>query len=465
MKLPKLSLKNVLNRRIPTGFALVLLLVGLGATVFLVQKAVTTNTQATPEETPLNVTVTNITNNSFTVVFTTVANARTAVAMTDAAGNPQLFYDVRDSDNAKGGAFYGHSITVDKLEAQTTYKFTILSNAKVYKNNEHDYAITTFPKIDQEAPVQLPLKGTVNMPDATPAGDTVVVAIIDGASPVATLTNSKGEYSIPLDALRTKTGDAYYSVMNQTKVTLNYYRRTDTSRVVISYLKELTMLPNITLGQNYNFAGGKEEVQSEPEEASSFVLPTAAAVKIGQIQITIPKPNESFTDTQPEFRGTALPNSPILVIIKNAQIKEKISADARGAWSFRPTQVLPAGAQTLTIQTPDKQGFTRQLSVPFTVFASGSQVADTATPSATLAPSASPTITETPLPTISAQITTVPTQEPTLIPTEVLVASPTPATQLPPKALPPTGDISIPIIVSAFSMLFIVAGSFILFLL
>ncbi len=462
----------------PTALALVLLLVGLGATILLVQKSVTTNTHATPDETPLHVSITNVTNNAFTVTFTTVAKSRAAIAITYASGNPQLFYDVRDPENTQGGAYYGHEITVDKLEAETSYKFTILSNAQVYKDKGADYSAKTFPAINQEAPTQPALKGLVAMTDATPAGDTVVIVNIDGASPVSTLTNDKGEYTIQLDGLRTTPGDAYYSVADQTKTTLNFYRGQDSSRVVIAYLKELTMLPNVTLGQNYSFIGGSGETQSESDN-TTFVLPSPVAVKIGQIQILSPRQDESFTDTQPQFKGTALPNATVLIIVKNAQIKEKISSDSRGVWSYRSPQALPAGSQTLTIQTPDKQGFTRQLSVPFSIFASGSQVADSATPSATLTPMATPTtiiVSASPIPSLSttlsptlAQTTLTPTVTPTIFasPTHTLlaIASPTPIPQPPQQTLPPTGDISIPVIVSAFSTFFIIAGSFLLFIL
>ena len=81
--------------------------------------------------------------------------------------------------------------------------------------------------------------------------------------------------------------------------------------------------------------------------------------------------------------------------------------DAYGNWTFRPTTPAIAWEHTITMVARDVSGILRTITQSFTVFASGTQVSESATPSAT------PVVTPTSVP-IS---TPIPTSVPTIIPT------------------------------------------------
>ena len=142
-------------------------------------------------------------------------------------------------------------------------------------------------------------------------------------------------------------------------------------------------------------------------------------------------------------------------------------SDNNGSWSFRPSVPLSPGEHTITIETQDNFGILKTISQKFTVFASGAQVAESATPSATPAITITPTTTQAITPTvfISPSATPLITQIPTIAPTVVVTIPPT----IPPITIPittpaPPGSSS-SLILTSISIILIFTGSVLLFLL
>lgn len=154
--------------------------------------------------------------------------------------------------------------------------------------------------------------------------------------------------------------------------------------------------------------------------------PPSGAVNIPKI--INPEENESFKDSQPRFSGTAPRGSNVKITIESQGLVETtVQADSLGNWSYRPVSPLTPGEHTITITAPDSNGILRTITKKFRVFAQGSQVAESATPSATPTVKTSPTPTPIPpvakggttptaTPTITAGITVVPTKAPGPIP-------------------------------------------------
>ncbi len=461
--------KSIFDRRIPTVFAILLLLGGLVVTSILIQQGVFTVSQASPEDEPRNVQLVNTTDTSFTVIFTT--NSPTVAAINIQNTNPPtLVYDKRDSSGKKG--FLTHFITVTSLDPNSLYEFSILSNGKNYLDQGKLYTIKTGDKSDSKS-ATYPLAGSVLLPDGTPGADTLIIVKIPNALPIGAVTDPQGNYRISSNNIRdTQTGDLIL-LEPKTPIQITAMQKDATSQVTYDYAPGDTV-PPITLTNNYSFIAS-EETPVSTDEASLLALPTGSR-KTTSLAVTIPKPNQTFIDSRPQFRGTATPNTTVrLIITSEKNIEAQIKSDAQGNWAFRPNASIAPGTRTLTASQSQPSA---QRTVSFQILASGSQIAESATASATV----TPTVRVTLIPTVTLTPTLTPTGSVIVTPTAVLVTSvpsatvtPIPIvtptilnvviTSPPQKTIPPTGNSAFTIILTTLSVAFIVAGSAFLFML
>lgn len=455
--------KGLWSKRIPTFLAFLLLFISIWVTSFLIQKGVIFVGRATPEKTPREVLISNITDSSFTVTFETLEKTVAAVSIEEKNNPPFIVFDDRNKRTDEQKPFYSHYITVPDLKPKTTYEFTILSDGETYLNGEKKYIVTTGNLITGAPPVQKPIVGKVLLPDGTAASDTIVAIAIEGAQSVSSLTRDDGTYIIPTNSIRKKTLDNYLTMDGNQEIQLKIARG-DMKASVKSLFKDSEFVPPITLQKNYDFTKAPE--QKIASLASQLKVPPAET-KFGEVKILDPKPSESLIDNKPLFRGVALPNKTIKITIESNPIKTEVISDSNGAWSFRPSVPLTPGEHTITIETQDNFGILKTISQKFTVFASGSQVTESATPSATPAVTITPTTTQAVTPTVSISLSPTPivTQTPTITPTIVVTIPPTIApTSIPITTPVPPGSNS-SMILTSISIILIFTGSVLLFLL
>lgn len=470
--------KNVFDRRIPTFFALLILLGGLSATLLLLKSGVLFISRASPNQDPQDVQIVNVSSTSFTVVFKTLDPTVAAVSLD---GNPpSVYFDIRDSSSRK--PFVSHFITVDKLAPETTYKFSVLSNGKTYLNNDNEFEAKTFQAVSSSSNNAI-LSGSVLLPDATAALDTLVSVSSENMQPIAAVTNDNGEFSVLDNLIRDASGQTS-SLLPGQQLQLTIFHGNLMSKISYGY-QQNGKIPLISLSNDYSFTAGSEEAEVGTS-SSTLKLPTGTKQQ-NKIKINVPKDNDTFSDQRPQFQGVALPNSIVKITIHSpVAVQIQIRTDSNGNWSYRPGVALTVGPHTITIETVDATGALKTITSNFTVFASGSQVADTATPSATPTailptatsapvPTTTPTATAviTPTPTLVAAVVTVTqtpsptTADPTATPTILPSLTPTTAAAVTPvkNKVPDSGDITHTIFLTTTSILFIVAGSALFFIL
>lgn len=89
----------------------------------------------------------------------------------------------------------------------------------------------------------------------------------------------------------------------------------------------------------------------------AFLVPTAASAQ--SLTITSPTDGASITDTTPLFTGTTDPNRNVVVRIFTATgplIRQEVSADAGGNWSYEHPQPLPEGSHQIEVSYPTASG-------------------------------------------------------------------------------------------------------------
>lgn len=411
---------TIWNKRIPTLFGLLFILFGIIATTYLVKTGVIVIGRATPSNTPENIRITNIQDTSFTVSYTTSQNTTGTLSFGKDSTLPSVSIDDRDQDTGSVNFYTTHHITVKNLEQQTKYYFAIVSGQTTFMNNESPFEVTTAPTLSEEPSEQQPMVGKIVLPDGTVPKEGIVYVTAPSAQTLSILLKSDGGYILPLNSIRILDLSSYFTFNNETSLQILAISESLKSEVNV-LANAINPVPKITLSKNYDFTLSDTPIASV---SSQLKFPTFSATgsAIKEPQINSPKKDEKFTDTQPLFKGVAEPSSDVTVTIESEEkIQAKIQADKNGNWNFRPDKPLAPGEHTVTIQTRDKFGILKTIKQSFVVFAQGSQVQESATPSATPTIKISPTIT----PTIAKGATTTPTPTLTLTPTPTPIQTPT----------------------------------------
>ena len=405
-------MKNgVFNRRIPTFVALLTLVVVIAISTILIQKGIFYISKAAPETDPQNLAITNITDTTFSVAFTTNDMTDSVITLPNGKIGKNIILDDRDKKIGSEKKYYSHHITIPELAPNTSYIFKIIINGKEYQNPS--YVVKTGQVITDSPPVQNPLFGKVLLPDGSAGSDTIIMVKTDGAQIISALTNAKGEFIIPTNSIRNTTESSYLKLQNDSEFLLIAIRQNMSAKVSATF-SVAQNLPPITLLSQYTF-NSTTQTPATQSSALNFSLHSTSGKTV---DITIPSSNETFIDQRPLFKGTSYPNSSVSLSVPGV-IQQEILTLPDGSWSYRPDNNLPQGIHTIEISSKDSSGKLSSVSKKFTIFPQGNQIAESATPSAT--PTIQPTATQTPIPTAIATAT------PTTIPTSTIEpASPTP---------------------------------------
>lgn len=407
-------MSNVFSKRIPNIGALLLLLFTIGITTFFIQKNTNLIGKASPNINPQDIKITNITDTSFTVSFTTNEKSSTAINIEGSGIQNPLIFDVRDRTNGNQGEYYSHYITVSGLNPQTEYKFSIIIGDKTIINGEQPFITSTGKEIKTPTPSQY-ITGLIVHPDGEVAKDTIVYLNTDGAEPISTLTDSQGAYSIPLNNIRTSSLESIISLKKNQIINLEARYQNLFSKTSLNYAKGLSYIPTIILSDNYTFESQTNDVSSVSSQLS---LSTQTDRDVSKIEILSPKEGQSLVDTKPTIQGVSSPNTIVKITINSGiAIIGEVKSDSNGFWSFRPSTSLSPGKHTVTVETVNNFGITKAIKQTFTVFAEGSQVQQSATPSATPKITITPTSTTTPIPSITQKVSPSPTVYTTTSPT------------------------------------------------
>lgn len=437
--------KTFWDKRIPTILGIFLITISVGITTFLVNQGSLFQINASPDQQPQNVRITNVTDSSFSVSYSTEGSVVGSINYGKDISLGQSGLDDRDQESGSLSNHKIHNITVRNLTPLTKYYFTITSGKDAYMSNGKPFEITTGSTLTESPPSQTPITGKVILPSGSAPFEAVIYLTTDNSQVVSVLARSDGSYVLPLNSLRTSDLSSYFSFTENSNITMLMFGDSLTSNILLS-IKEISPVPTVTLSNDYDFRTGNTPVINPSSNLQSFPTFQSGSQASGSAspKILTPKKDQEFTDAQPSFKGTALPNEEVQIIIhSDDNIQTKVPVDKNGNWSFRPSTPLTPGNHTITIITKDANGILKSITQSFVVHAEGTQVSQSATPSATLTPTITnaPTPTLTPTPTISGTtITLTPTFSPTPSPTPTEVVQFTPA---PTSPLPPTGNNSI----------------------
>ncbi len=359
--------KSVLNKRIPTLLGLIIIIFGLSVTTLLTNKATFLQSNATENKQPQDVRITNISDNSFTVSYTTVSMESGFVKYGSTGSLDQTAFDDKDTTQ-KLQTHIVHSITLNNLNPDTKYYFSINSGGETYLDNNNNFEITTAANTFN-ATSNSPVSGRVMLANSNPPKEAIVYITVDNSQVLSTLVNTDGTYKIDLQHLLnfnlsntlSLTRDSVIKMLVagdslSSNVTLNYYQSAD--------------VPVITLSNNYDFREGNQQTASPSAALEGFPMQNITSSKSNSISILSPSKDQVISTQQPVLKGQATPNQNLQITIHSQQVvKANVITDSSGNWSYQPTTPLDPGTHTITVTGKDSKGILRTITESFTVYA------------------------------------------------------------------------------------------------
>lgn len=367
------------KKGVPTWLAYFFILVlTLGLTMVFGAKPNRIISRATKNLTADKITVSNLTNNSGTVFFTTPEGVISSLTLKGENGSTQLLFDYRDQ--LKQTVRTNHYYHLANLTQNSLYRFEIsLENKSLAKEYQFRTGAIAIPSLSNA-----PIFGKVLFKNLEPANEVFVRVKRENSSQFfTTLSKQTGEWLVSFPIVLDETGQET-KILENTILTLEFLgAKQKRSLVKVRYL-DAQPLRTILLGKDYDFTL-PDSVLGIANNGNSRL-------------ITFPKNAGVITSFTPTFRGKGRPNTLLKLTLRPNIADLLVSVDRQGEWRYTPENPLTPSRYELYL----KDGIIEE-SVFFTVGKSGEAVLGEATPSATTItpkPTAIPTPTATHKPSL-----------------------------------------------------------------
>jgi len=324
------------SKKIPAVFGLLILLVILFTGVFLINRFRSLNSSASSVISPQKIKITNIGSNFFAVSWITQNPSTGLVQFGENASLEELKKDIRDQNNSKSEKYQTHYVLVDNLKAETKYFFKIISEGASFDNSQKPFEVTTGPtKIPTDNDIA---QGRILTAEKQPATGVIVYLSIANAVTQSAITDSMGNWMIPLSLTRNLDLMTFSNYDRSAQVEEIFVQAdSQTASVSLTTIND-NPVPDILLGQNYNLLNQMPQISNTP--APLFQNPEEGSPSFGGFQqenaslsITSPAENEQINNSQPEFIGTAPKDQQLDIKIESeGEISSNTVADQTGKW-------------------------------------------------------------------------------------------------------------------------------------
>lgn len=404
--------------RIPTILGVLLVIIVVGGVIVSFESFSRLPSRAAPSVQPDAVQVTNLSDTSFTLTWTTPTPAN-GVLIVSTPGGGETVLDERDTDG-KLHQYLTHSVTVRNLKGDTNHEVKILSQGKTYMDNGTPYRIRTFPILTTNPADTTPAYGSVVTADNQPGEGALVFLTLEGGQMLSALVKPSGAWIIPLHRIRALDGSAYLPIQADRITETLLVKNNGLSTSAITDTLNDSPVPVMVLGKNYDF---RKQQGKAPEALPIAKAPIATPKILGAqttqkytVSLVAPAQGTAIASQLPFIQGTGIPSELVTITLGITNpTSDTTTVGADGMFRYTPKRSLSPGKQMVTITTRDTQNKPVAITHSFEILKSGTQVLGDATPSATL----TPTETSTPTPALVGQ--PVP-ESATTFPTVILIA-------------------------------------------
>jgi hypothetical protein len=343
------------KKRIPTLIGLIILVSSIILGVQLINQRQMFRLQAKDETTPKNVRISNITDSSFSISWTTDYETKGFVKWGEKSTN-SIVPDTIDPNNKTKN----HYLTLENLVKNKNYYFIINSEGVDYNSNGLAWQVQTGESISPPSNSKI-IYGIILNPSGQPEKGMLVYVSAGGGSSLSTTTGEDGTWAIPLSLTRTKDLGSYISIDEHITIIEISAQSGNLITVATIYPIAATPVPPMTLGQTYDFKSlTGENLGNIPEasieispESGTNITPTPNIEK--SVSIDNPKEGQIIMSSSFEFYGGGPPGTPIIITVESENpIVDNIEADSNGNWMWSPPQELGPGEHSITISWKDE---------------------------------------------------------------------------------------------------------------
>ena len=399
------------------------------AGVFLTRSRLNLNSKASGDCHPVNIQLTNITQNSADISFSTTSNC-----LIDLSVNNLTYSDIR-FDNSQSQSAKLHYFQINNLKAAASYQYQLITNGNLISNN--DYKFDTAAAFSGSVPTSNLAWGRVFTSDNRPAAGAIVYLNIPGAAPLSSVVTASGNWNISLaTSLNQDKTDWFTPPVQKTDEDIIVYGEDGLTSQITNNTEHNNPVPDIILGQN-SFVSPDDAI---PTDSAGLLTTITPPVNNNDLEIINPNDGESLSTLKPDFFGKAPVNSKIDIKIESPVIinGEAVST-SDGSWNWSPPSDLTPGEHTITVSAKNPStGLMETISRKFIVYASDTGLAFNASASASL---------------ITPTAVILPTDIPTLVPT---VRTAKPSTD---SGVPVTGN-SLPTVIFISTAVILLLSSY-----
>lgn len=424
--------------KIPTILGLVILLLGVFAGVYLVGNSQIFKIGADETAAPRNVKISNISDNSFTITWTT--DKATLGFVKWGESDSSLSSIETDETNSKS---FTHTVTIRGLLASTKYFFVINSDGTDFLNNSIPWEASTGGALNLLDDL-IYVSGSVVSPTGEPIPSAIVHATIGGATTMSTITSVNGGWIIPLSHIRKNNLNEYYEISSKDILEIIVFASENGTSSAQALAAKANPLPPMVISKTHDFRNINLK-NSDDKPVAQLDLPESESNKDSKLNVSdqaLPKETEIVTlesieegevvnSTKPEFFGDGPTGTEINITLESDPVTASTKTTSSG-WSWTPPSNLEPGLHTITISWRDGNGILKSIKRTFTVLAADDNPAFESTPSATLSPTITPRPTTSSTPTSTPRPTPTPslTPKPSASATPKLTVTPTPKSTL-----------------------------------
>jgi hypothetical protein len=261
------------KKQIPTILGLLILFVALISGVLLFgQGTGVFAPRATPETTPKNIMVSNVTDKTFTISFYTDESTVAFIKYGDQEKTlDKQASDDRDQLSGVVKDYRLHHITVRGLDPNKEYYYVLGTGSSTFDNEGQAYKITTVAKQAQSPPNNQTVYGNVFHANQTPAEGAIVYVSGDNMGTLSSLVKSSGSWGIALSNAFDLSKNTYASLGDESLLNIKVQGiEPNLSNTLTTAISAAAPVVDLILGQDASTAlpvNSKPSSDTDPDKA------------------------------------------------------------------------------------------------------------------------------------------------------------------------------------------------------
>lgn len=230
--------------KIPTLLGLGIIISGIATGVFLTFKNQGIISQASPDISAQDITISNLSDSSVTISWQTSIPTPSFITLGTQNPNEITVLDERDKESTGPKSHVLHYVTIKNLLPKTTYQYKIISGNK----SSEIFSFTTTTPLNSQSKIGPVIGSAVS--DNKPLEEGIAFLSITDATTQSALVKSGGHFLIPISQIRTTNLTENFNIIEDSVAKLTIIAPNGQASVLFKPLEFDNGLPPISIGDN-----------------------------------------------------------------------------------------------------------------------------------------------------------------------------------------------------------------------